>query len=67
MLIAVTCPQCGHLGFIPKHALSRSLVCSSCDTRAQFEGGEELDAARAASVRRGQEAVWAVTGYLQPR
>jgi hypothetical protein len=42
MLIAVTCPQCRHLGFIPKHMLTRSLVCSSCGTRAQLEGSEEL-------------------------
>jgi hypothetical protein len=51
MLVAVTCPQCRHLGFIPKHMLPRSLVSSSCGTRAQFEGGEELDAGRAASVQ----------------
>ena len=45
MLVAVTCPQCRHLGFIPKHMLTRSLICSSCGTRAQVEGGE--DAGRA--------------------
>jgi hypothetical protein len=48
MLRAVNCLQCGHFGFIRNDMLQRSLVCSSCGTRAQFGGGEELDAGRAA-------------------
>jgi DNA-directed RNA polymerase subunit RPC12/RpoP len=48
MLRAINCPQCRHFGFIPNDMLQRSLVCSSCGTRAQFGGGEEIDAGRAA-------------------
>jgi transcription elongation factor Elf1 len=37
MLLAITCPACGHHGYIDKRKLPRILVCSACGHRARFE------------------------------
>ncbi len=49
MLAAITCPACGHRGFIAKPKLPRALCCSRCQDEAWFESGTPLPTGMALS------------------